>query len=249
MNVLFQPLAGVMLHGENPALTSLFGVLGTQVEHGFPTTVSHILTAVGLLSIFTFGLGSAALTYVQRNFVRREPVEVAEDFFLCIKKNFKQALLLGIVDLLILFVIAFDLVSYFYAVENFGLLLMRYATGFLSILYLLMRPYFYLMCITFDLKITKIIKNACILAVAGIWRNLICGFLALLVLVLNVVVFGLIPSLGVGMLFIFTISVAWFFQIYGAWPVIKKHMIDPYYEEKGIEEKEPETEAVFEDRG
>jgi hypothetical protein len=63
-----------------------------------------------------------------------------------------------------------------------------------------------------------------------------------------VVVFGFIPSLGVGMLFIFTVSIAWFFQVFGAWPVIKKHMIDPFYEEKTQSEAEKE-EVVFMDRG
>ena len=111
VNVLFQPLAGVMLHGENPALSALYGVLGIQVEHGYPTTVSHILTIVGLLSIFTFGISSAAMSYVQRNFVRRQPTDVAEDFFLSIKRNFKDALVLGLFDLVALFIIAFD-VSY-----------------------------------------------------------------------------------------------------------------------------------------
>jgi uncharacterized membrane protein YesL len=187
------------------------------------------------------------MTYVQRNFVRRQPVDVAEDFFLCIKRNFKQAMLLGLADLAVLFVIAFDLVSYFYTNQSFGMLLLMYFTGFLSILYFLMRPYLYLMCVTFDLKISKIFKNACILAVSGIWRNLLFGVLAVLVPILNVVVFGFVPSLGVGMLFIFTVSLAWFFQIYGAWPVIKKHMIDPFYEESVSAESE--SEAVFEDRG
>ena len=72
--------------------------------------------------------------------------------------------------------------------------------------------------------------------------------MALLVLVLNAVVFAFIPSLGVGMLFIFTVSIAWFLQVYGAWPVVKKYMIDPFYEEK-VEEEAPKTEKVFEDRG
>jgi hypothetical protein len=48
------------------------------------------------------------------------------------------------------------------------------------------------------------------------------------------------------MLFIFTVSLSWFFQIYGAWPLVKKHMIDPFYEEETVEENE--EEAVFRDR-
>ncbi len=247
VNVLFQPLYGVMLHGENPSLNALYGVLGVQIEHGYPSVWTYVLFGVGLLTLFTFGISTAAMTYIHRNFIRREPVDLAEDFFHCIKRNFKQSLALGLIDLGILFVIAFDLVSYFYSNQSFAFLLLLYLTGFLSILYLLMRPYMYLMCVTFDLKITKILKNSCILAVTGIGRNILCSLFALAVLILNVVVFTFIPSLGVGMLFIFTVSIAWFFQVYGAWAVIKKHMIDPFYEEKS--EKEEKEEAVFTDRG
>ena len=48
--------------------------------------------------------------------------------------------------------------------------------------------------------------------------------------------------------FIFTVSIAWFFQIYGSWPTIKKHMIDPFYEEKSVNEENKE-DADFTDRG
>ncbi len=246
-NVLFAPLHGVMLHGENPALNTLYGVVGIQVQHSYPSTTTNVLLLVGLLSFLTFGLGTAAMTYIQRNFVKGEPVSVGEDFFVCIKRNWKQSILLGVLDLIFVFVFALDLVNYLFANQSFGMLVMLYATAFLFILYLLMRPYLYLMCVTFDIKTIKIIKNAWILAISGIGRNLLCGVLALAVLLLNVILFRFLPSLGVGMLFIFTVSIAWFFQVYGAWPVVKRYMIDPYYEEQSVSE-EPE-EAVFEDRG
>ena len=248
VSVLYQPLSGVMLHGKNPALEALSGVVGVQIKQGYPSLWTKVLLGVGFLTLFTFGVSTAAMTYIHRNFIRREPVDLAEDYFLCIKRNFKQALLLGLLDLLILFLIAFDLVSYFYSNQNFAFLLLLYLTAFLSVLYFLMRPYLYLMCVTFDLKIVKMLKNACILAVTAIGRNLLWSFLALLVPALNVAVFAMVPSLGVGMLFIFTVSIAWFFQVYGAWPVVKKHMIDPFYEESDAVPEGGE-EAVFEDRG
>lgn len=248
-NVLFQPLHGVMLHGENPALNALYGVVGVQVPNNYPSVWTYLLLGIGLLTLLTFGISNAAMTYIDRNFIRREPVDLAEDFFGCIKRNFKQSTALGLIDVAFLFVIAFDLVNYIYANQNFGMLMMLYLTGFLSIVYFLMRPYMYIMCVTFDLKLTKIIKNSWILAISGIGRNLLCSFFALLVLVLNVAVFSFIPSLGVGMLFIFTISIAWFLQVYGAWPVVKRHMIDPFYEEVSSSSGGEAKEAVFEDRG
>lgn len=248
-DAMFQPLHGVMLHGDNPALQALNSVVGIQVPASYPTAVTYTLLGVGCLTLLTFGLSSAAMTYIHRNFIRREPVDLAEDFWHCIKRNFKQALCLGLVDILFLFVIAFDLVSYMYSNQNFGMLVLLYMTGFLSIIYLLMRPYMYLLCVTFDLKITKILKNSWILAISGLKRNLFCGLCSLLVLILNFITFAFIPSLGVGMLFIFTVSIAWFFQVYGAWPVVKRYMIDPFYEESAEEETEENGEAVFEDRG
>lgn len=247
-NVLFQPIHGVMLHGNDPALQTLYGVLGVQVPGSYPTAKTYVFLGIGLLTLLTFGITNAAMTYIHRNFIRREPVDLADDFWYCIKRNFKQAIPLGLIDLGLLFVIYFDVVNYLYANQSFGMLILLYLTGILSIIYLLMRPYMYLMCVTFDLKLTKIIKNSWILAISGIGRNLFCSFFALLVLVLNALVFAFIPSLGVGMLFIFTVSIAWFFQIYGAWPVIKRHMIDPFYEEVPADGGE-QQEAVFEDRG
>ena len=245
-NVLYGPLHGASLHGENPMFQALSGVVGIQVQHSSPTTVTKILLLIGLLSLFTFGISSAAMTYIQRNFVKGTPVDLGDDFFHCIKKNWKQSLLLGLVDLLAIFIICYDIVSYLYVSASFGFLLLRYATLFISALYLLMRPFMYLMSVTFDLKIGKILKNSCILVSAGLLRNVFCSIFSILVLFLNVIVFNFIPSLGVGMFFIFTISIAWFFQVYGAWPVIQKHMIDPFYEEKVETE---ETEAIFVDRG
>ncbi len=246
-NVLFQPLYGVLLHGENPALNTLYGVVGIQIQHNYPSAITFTLLGAGLLLLLTFGMASAALTYLQRGFVKGDPMDVAEDFFGCIKKNWKQSILLGLVDILLLFVIAFDVVSYLFVEQSFGFLILLYLTLVLSGIYLMMRPYLYLMCVTFDIRIPKMIKNAWILAISGIGRNLLGGIAAAAMLALNVMVFQFIPSLGVGMFFIFTISLAWFFQIYAAWPVVKKYMIDPFYEE----EKEPqvEEEAVFEDRG
>ncbi|MBQ4037684.1 MAG: DUF624 domain-containing protein [Clostridia bacterium] len=247
-SVVYQPMYGALMHDSHPALLALHGAVGIQTTHNAPDTVTYVLLGLGLLVLFTFGMGNAALTYVQRNFVRREPVDLAPDFFLCIKKNFRQAMALGLLDLLFVFVIAFDLTNYLYGGQTFGTLVMFYASLFISLLYLMMRPYLYLLSVTFDLKLGRLIKNAWILTVAGIGRNLLCGVMAALVFVLNAVVFAFIPSLGVGMLFIFTVSFAWFFQIYGAWPVVKKHMIDPFYEEKTVSPDE-EEEAVFTDRG
>lgn len=247
-NVLYQPLHGVMLHGSNPALEALRGVVGVQIESYYPGTVTKILLYIGCLTILTFGIGNAAMTYIQRNFVKDEHTDLGSDFFGCIRRNWKQSILLGIFDLLFAFVAAFDVISYANSNGSFVMLLLFYLTIFLTILYLFMRPYMYIMAVTFDIRFFKIIKNSYILAIAGMKRNLLCGLAAALILFLNFEIYMFVPALGTILLFLMSLSLAWFMQIYGAYPVVKKHMIDPFYTEKSEAELK-EGGAVFTDRG
>ena len=247
VNPLFGPMQGVLRHGVTPFTGTLYGVLGTQVEGYYPSTLTYVFLGVGTLTVITFGLGYAAMTYVQRNFVKGEPTTPLEDFFSAIRRNWKQGILLGILDLVMIFVILFDLTSYYYSNNSFGFLILFYLTVFLSILYFFMRPYLYLQIVTFNVRIPKAIKNSYIMALAGVKRNLLCTVLSALLMVLNYVVFVFLPSIGVFMVFLLTVSLAWFLQIFAAWPVVKKYMIDPYYkEEKPDDSRE---EAVFTDRG
>ncbi len=247
-SVIFQPLYGASLHGAHPALLSQFGAFGVQIGNHYPRTFSYILLGIGLMTVFTFGVSFAAMTYIQRNFVRREPVDLGPDFLYCIKKNWKQSIVLGLCDLLFLGLIAMDMTILQTSGNfDFGALVVYYGVLVISLLYLMMRPFLYLLSVTFELKLFKLIKNSWILTIAGIGRNLLCFLAAALVPILNFVIYLMIPSLGIGMLFLFTVSVAWFFQVYGAWPTVKKHMIDPFYEEKSVSEESEET--VFVDRG
>ncbi len=245
-NALFSPLYGVMQHGDSPLSSTLYGVVGTQVESYYPSKITYVFLWIGLLTLLTFGLAMAAMTYLQRNFVKGQPSDLVSDFFSCIGKNWKQAILLGLVDLFLIFVIAFDMVSYYYSNQSFGFLILFYLTIFLSALYFLMRPYLYIMIVTFQIRIPKAIKNSYILALAGIKRNLFCTLFSVLVLVLNYLIYCFLPSLGVVLLFLITVSFSWFFQVYAAWPVVKKHMIDPFYKEEVVESGE---EAIFRDQG
>ncbi len=111
----------------------------------------------------------------------------------------------------------------------------------------MMRPFIYLISTTFDIKIKKVFKNSSILAMAG-WKRTLIGLLAsAFIFLLNYIVYCYIPSLGALLLFIISVAFAWFIQIYQSYPIVKKYMIDPFYEEK-IEDASSD-EAVFTDRG
>ena len=116
-----------------------------------------------------------------------------------------------------------------------------------SILYFMMRFYIYLIMITFDLPIIKIIKNSLIFSLLGIKRNLMAAIGVFIVAFLNFSLYYLVPSVGMIMPFIWTFSISSFVSAYCAYPIIKRYMIDPYYEDK--KEEPSSDERVFTDRG
>jgi hypothetical protein len=93
------------------------------------------------------------------------------------------------------------------------------------------------MLINFDLPIRKILKNALIFTALGFKRNILSGLWIIIVAVINVILaFALLPSnIIIPMilpLFYFA-AFALFTSTYAAYPIIKKYMIDPYYDEDG----------------
>jgi hypothetical protein len=88
------------------------------------------------------------------------------------------------------------------------------------------------MAITFDIKTTKIFKNALIFTVLGIKRNLLGSFGSILLLVLNVLIgilcmsFNFIIPLILPL--VYYMGASMYISAYSAYPVIDKYMIAPY---------------------
>lgn len=62
---------------------------------------------LGLMALL-FGPLSAGVAYVTRGYVRGDPVYLLADFRYAIKTNWKQAILLGLLDLLVVFMLIYD---------------------------------------------------------------------------------------------------------------------------------------------
>jgi hypothetical protein len=100
----------------------------------------------------------------------------------------------------------------------------------LVFIYGVMRFYTYLMMVTFDMKITKILKNALIFTVMGFKRNimallgmaLLTGVFAVLIIFLG----RLVPAFFV-LPFLCLLGFCGFMYTFAAYPVIQKYMIDP----------------------
>lgn len=223
---LYGPLYGIMQVGErSPVTEALFGVHGVQAFTTVSNTWTYVLYGLALLTFFTFGFTNTGVAYIMRSIVRGQPISIISDFFGAIKKNIKQALIIGILDLGIILLFCYNL-TFFNL--NGG------STLFLSNLiilcfFVMMRYYIYLIMITFDLSIWKIIKNSMFFIMLGFKRNIMAFLGGLLMILIEWIILAFIPPIGIIFPFVLFFSVPTFFGVYAAYPMIKKIMIDPQY--------------------
>lgn len=237
--LVYAPLRGAMLFDKSPATAALWTIFERQMEVPVLTTTDYVLFALSALVIFTFGPVNVGVTYIIRNLFRGKPVFIMQDFFDSIKRNLRQALIYGILDIGIICLLVFDIV--FFNLNygmNFVLDTMLFMIWCLALLYFFMRPYIYLMIVTFDLSLFKMFKNAIRFTVLGVKRNFmfLLGTIALLLLE-YVLMFAYFP-LAVIMPFVILPSLIVTMGIYAAYPKIQQYMIDPYYEEIAEAEEE-----------
>ncbi len=258
---LFGPIYGVITAGDvkNPVSAALMGVHGVQAEVTMMTTATKVFFGLTLLIVFTFGIVNACIAYVMRNIVKGDSTTLISDIKYCIKRNWKQALLLGIIDLIMIAVIIYDLMFFFIGGTGGVASFLFGAMLIVAMLYIMMRNYMYILLVTFDLPIRKILKNSFIFSLLGFKRNIVAFLGGLAVWVLDYMIMTVIFPVGLVLPVIFLVSLTTFMGIYAAYPKIKEVMIDPYYvsddvgakerTEDGDEGEDELPEPIFKDRG
>lgn len=197
----------------------------------FNSWAHWVMAGLLIFQVVTYGWQRVGTTYILRNMVRGDGVFLFSDYFHAIKRNLRQGFLVGLLDCAILGTLAFNFVYYLSApatgINNF----MYVLTIALTLVYIIMRFYIYLMLVTFDMKISKMLKNALIFTALGIKRNLmallgiaalvgVMILLAILLLQVNVYAVLILP-------FIFLLGSVGFMHTYAAYPIIERYMIAP----------------------
>ncbi len=224
---LFAPLFGVMKFDASPVTQALFGVHGIQSSIYTPTVWTYVFLALSLLVLFTNGFVSVGVNYVLRSMVRRDPVSLWSDFWGAIKRNKKQGLIMGALDVLIIGILFYDI--YFFAINASA---MMYVNLIILALYMIMRFYIYILLITFDLNIWKILKNSLIFTLLNFKRNITALIGILLAAALTWILFIYFIPAGVILGITFLFSVSMYFGAFAAYPKIKEIMIDPQINNK-----------------
>lgn len=242
---VFTALYGAMTASDTPITSALFGVFGTKGELSMPTPATNVFWWLSLLIFLTFGLVNIGASYILRNMVKGEPIFMWSDFWYAIKKNLRQGIILGALDLLFMLLIAYDIVFFYSNLGNFMLGVFFWFSLFAAILYCFMRYYMYIVTVTFDLSIFKILKNALIFAILGFKRNIMALLGTAVFVLITSYIFALFVPLGIIIPFVLLFGSCSYMAAYAAFPKIKQHMIDPYY----VEEEKDEIEPIFKDRG
>lgn len=257
---LFAPLYGaITIDGRDPVSAALMGIHGAQTQVSMVTTATKVFFALTLLIVFTFGIVNAAVAYIMRNVVKGESVSFIADIKYSVKRNWKQALLLGIIDLLMIALIVYDLIFFLAGSGGAIASFLFGAMVIVAMLYCMMRSYMYVLLVTFDLPIRKILKNSFIFALVGFKRNIVAFLGSVAVWVIDYIIMTVIFPVGLVLPVIFLVSMTTFMGIYGAYPKVKEIMIDPYYVSDDVgarertdddeEEEEELPEPIFKDRG
>ena len=240
--------AAIISGNSGGAVNTYMSIFGKTVTMPAYTSLFYIVALIVLIfAVVTWGWQNVGGAYIARSAVRGEPIFIFSDYFRAIKKNFKQGFFLGLIDAVAILLLTFDFCYLFeYSTSMFSEILF-FITGGLLILYSVMRKYIYIMLVTFDMKIIKILKNALIFTVLGIKRNLVGGIGNALLLVFNLVLgifcmsFNFIVPLMLPLLYYFGFSS--YSSAYSVYPVIDRYMIEPYKkshpEEFSAEESEP----------
>lgn len=250
-DVIFSQLYGANLIESTPASTFLLDIFGAQLNVPVYTSVNtYVLMGICLLFLLvTFGWQNVGASYILRSMVRGEPVFLFTDYFYAVKRNLKQGFLMGLIDLAVIFLLYFDFTYFASMPSSFFNDVCYFLILAMVVLYFFMRFYLYLMMVTFELSIKKLLKNALIFVILGFKRNIMAVLGMVLIISINVLLFALFAMTPLGIAiplilpFLYLLAVLSFTAAYAAYPVIDRYMIEPYKSQQDDEETDEDGTA------
>lgn len=195
----------------------------------------NIIFVIACLPIVTFGPAVAGMTKVARNYSQERNAFVWADFWTTFKKCFKQSFIVGILDLLIVAAAIFGLPIYQAMAEQNSMMYIPMVISISCILlFLMMNFYIYLMIVSTHLTLKQILKNSLFLVSLG-FKSSMFTFIAWLLLAF--LMFILQPFSHFFIVF-WLLSFMCFVAVFNCYPVIRKYVIQPYYDKLGEDNPE-----------
>ncbi len=131
--------------------------------------------SVTMLVLWGSGPASAAFSYITRCFTREEHSWIMSDFFQRFKENFKQAIIVAVVDVLVLCLGVNAIVFYFQQAQSGATIwvILGCMSLMLMLVYTFMHFYIYQIMVTYECKLKDLYKNSLILALGKAPMNLV----------------------------------------------------------------------------
>lgn len=187
--------------------------------------------------LITVGPAQTGMTYVLRNYSREEHAFIWSDFVEHAKKNFKQGMIVGLINCVVTVLTLVDIYIYF-NLKNTNMLLSAASALIIMafLMFIMMSMYIYPMMVTFKLTVRQLYKNAFLFAIMKFLPNLLIIIVCLAIII---VPFYFYPAIGYILMFFITFGLISFITNFYVYPKLDKYMIQPALD-KGKNEEETE---------
>lgn len=214
----------------------------------YDTSIYYVAFYIAFICMgVIFGPATCGFTKIVRNISTYRPVFLWHDFWAAFKSNFKQGAVMGLIDMIFIVAMSFAFPMYYDMSQKNSMFFIPFAICVVcSVLFVMLHFYIYLLIISTNLGLWKILKNSFLLTAiaikASIINLIVTAASAMLILVLfpySAFMVVIIPS------FLGTV------YAFNCFPVIRKYVIQPWYDQRG--EVNPEfsqnssDEAIFVD--
>lgn len=219
----------------------------------FLNSITQVV-AIDLLPLILLSPFWAGMTFVTRNYAREEHAFIFSDFVDAVKHNWKPFLLNGILVYAFINIMVIA-ISYYHNLSSQNIIGTIATVLCIVISYIVLCSQYYVpvLIVTFDLKLTQILRNSLIFAIIGLLPNFITTLLLVLLVVLYFV--STIMPLTIIIMVCFTIFLLFaycsFLINFAVYPLVDKMMIQPYLKkqkENKDETEDKEEESDFVDR-
>lgn len=197
-----------------PAFALVYLQIVVTAETGEPFSLIFFLLFT--VTLLIAGPATAGVTYVLRNWARDEHAWLLSDFKDAFKQNWKESLLVMLINGIVVTLLYVNLTFYFdMAVENQLFIIVSYLTIALAVVYAMMNMYIFPMLVTYKLNIKQIYKNAFIFTVVKLPHTF--GVFLVILAIFGASVYFVYPIFIVGLTFPMLLGVSqanWVFDIY-----------------------------------
>lgn len=207
----------------------------------------NLLYILFCIPIITIGPATAAMTKIAMDFVEEKPVFLLSDFWDAFKANFKQGLVVGILQIVILVLSVYAFMFYYtYSFVSWVDYVMLIFVIFFAIIFIMASFYVYILMTKVELKVIPLLKNSVMLAFLGLRTNILTLIFTALLLVPSLWWF----PLTIPIILVILCSTICMISCFNSFQYIYRYVIHPYYVTNNLEdpyEKKAEEEAVFTD--